>query len=135
MARELFMDSKALPDTKKETPYPDHVEVSRGINQHVAELFTGAITGAGGVGGTLDLPFDPSVVEIINPAGTPRGRKLLVGPNIQVNTLTLAAGTGLSMANNAAGRPRRVTLAVALAADAEVVQVIAWGHRNINGST
>lgn len=131
--RQLAADAE-IPTPKQATPYPDHQKVSSGYLKHMTECFVGTITGAGGAGGTLDVPFDVGMVEIINPAGTPRGRLLCVGNNLQYNTITKAAGTGLSVANDANGKPRRVTVAVALAADAEVVQVIAWGFRDIGGS-
>jgi hypothetical protein len=101
--------------------------------QHSAEVFAGTITGAGGAGGTLDLPFDPGYVRIVNPAGTPRVRELFVGASVQVDA-TGAAATGLSIANDANGKPRRVTLSVAVAANGEAVQVLAYGFRDVNGS-
>lgn len=133
MARTSYAQSQ-IPLARVDTPLPDHKKVANSYLQHQAEMFHGTITGAGGVGGTLDLPFDPGYIEISNPAGTPRKRELFVGTNVQLDGITGAAGTGLSLANDAAGLPRRVTLAVALAANGEVVQVVAWGFRDVNGS-
>lgn len=131
MPRTTFAQS-LIPTAKADVPTTDHYKVAQGYMQHACEIFAGTITGAGGVGGTLDLPFDPGYVEIVNPAGTPRKRQLIVGTAVQVDA-TGAAATGLSIANDAAGKPRRVTLAVAVAANTEVVQVIAYGFRDVNG--
>lgn len=132
MPRELAMDGQ-IPTSKQDTPYPQHEDVTRKYGKHMTECYAGSITGAGGVGGTLDLPFDPGYVRVVNGAGTPRIRELFVGNNIQRGG-DGAAATGLSIANDAAGKPRRVTLDVAVAANAEVVQVIAWGFRDVGGS-
>lgn len=132
MPRNSFAQS-LVPTSRADVPTPDHLKVAQGYMQHVPEMFAGTITGAGGVGGTLDLPFDPGYVEITNPAGTPRKRNLFVGMGVQVDG-TGAAATGLTIANDAAGKPRRVTLAVGVAANTEVVQVLAFGFRDVNGS-
>jgi len=133
MSRQLYADSQVPTVGKSGLPYADETRTVRVLGQHHAEVFAGTITGAGGVGGTLDLPFDPGYVRIVNPAGTPRVRELFVGGAVQVDA-TGATAVGLTIANDAAGKPRRVTLAVGLAANAEVVQVIAYGFRNVNGS-
>lgn len=130
--RTLASDGE-VPTGKQATPYPDHQKVNNGYLKHNAEAFAGEITGAGGVGGTLDLPFDPGFVLAINGAGTPRLRYLFVGTTVQ-RGLDAAAATGLSIANDANGKPRRVTAAVALAANGEVVQILAFGFRDVNGS-
>ena len=133
MSRQLYADSQVPTVGKSGLPYADETRTVRVLGQHAAECFAGTITGAGGVGGTLDLPFDPAYVEVVNVAGTPRTRKLFVGGAVQIDGLG-ATATGLTIANDAAGKPRRVTLAVAIAANAEVVQVLAFGFRNVNGS-
>lgn len=133
MSRQLYADSLVPAAGKSGIPYADETKVVRQLGQHHAEAFTGTITGAGGVGGMLDLPFDPGYVEVVNVAGTPRTRKLFVGGAVQIDG-TGATATGLSIASDAAGKPRRVTLSVAIAANAEVVQVLAFGFRNVNGS-
>lgn len=129
--RALNMDAE-LPTSKQDVPYPEHEKIVRGYGKHLTEMFAGTITGAGGVGGTLDVPFDVAYVEITNLAGTPRIRKLFVGGAVQVDA-TGAVAVGLSVANDAAGKPRRVTAAVAIAANAEVVQVLAYGFRDVGG--
>lgn len=130
--RKLSADAQ-VPTARAATPYPDHLKVTGDYLKHAGEMFAGQITGAGGVGGTLDLPFDPGYVRVVNGAGTPRIRELFVGSTVQAAG-TGVAGTGLSIANDAAGLPRRVTLDVAMAANGEVVQVIAWGFRNVGSS-
>lgn len=130
--RELAMDGQ-IPTSKQATPYPEHEDVTRKYGKHMTECYAGQITGAGGIGGTLDLPFDPGYVRVVNGAGTPRIRELFVGSGVQAAG-TGVAGTGLSVAADAAGKLRRVSLAVAMAANGEVVEVIAWGFRDVGGS-
>lgn len=129
--RTIHADSQ-VPNSKAQVPYPEHEAIVNGMLKHMSECACGIITGAGGAGGTLDLPFDPGFIIAINGAGTPRLRYLFVGTGVQ-RGLDAAAATGLSVANDANGKPRRVTAAVALAADGEVVQIVAWGFRDVGG--
>lgn len=131
--RALAMDA-LQPTGKQDIPYPDVRSLRHGLLKLVPEVFTGTLTGAGGVGAFADVPFDVAYVEFFNPAGTPISRRLFVGAGVQLNGITCAAATGLSVANDAASLPRRVTAAVAILANADVAQFIAYGWRNVSGN-
>jgi len=140
MARETFRES-AIPTGVQSPVYLDARQITRGLGQHLPEAFVGQVTGAGGAGGTLaGVPFDPAVVEVVNEAGAiPTWTKhvMLTGGAIGIAVAAAAADATATAPTitRVAGPP--VTFSVALttgvAPDAELVTVICYGVRDVNG--
>jgi hypothetical protein len=140
MARETFMEAQ-IPTGVESPVYLDARQISRGLSQHLPEAFIGQVTGAGGAGGTLSgVPFDPAVVEIINEAGaTPQWAKyVFLGSGTIGLSVVLAAADATANAPTVTRVPGPpvtfdVGVVTADAPDAEVVTVICYGMRDVNG--
>lgn len=139
MARETFMETQ-IPTGVESPVYLDAKQIARGLGQHLAEVFIGQVTGAGGAGDTLSgVPFDPALIETINEAGAApsTSKYVMLATPIGIQTIlgVLDATSEAPVVTRVAGPPVTfdVLIDVADAPDAEVVTVICYGAKNVNG--
>ncbi len=134
MARESFADQN-IPTPAANIPYADFRQIARGFAGLRAEMFVGQITGAGGVGGTLAIPFDPVVVITMETTNAASKITILIVPtSVQLIVETGLTTTGLSVEDDADSKPRVVTMTTAKVPDADVAEVICFGVPEIEGT-
>lgn len=135
MPRESAAQAAIPADGAASVPYASHRELVGGLFLHGAEVFIGKITGAGGAGGNVNVPFDPAVV-LVSEATGPTLRLLVPGGTVndEINMIDGAVATGITVTPKDGGTPANVALATALAPDADIATVICIGARDVAGS-
>lgn len=129
MSRESFQQTQ-IPTSIESIPYLDPLTLAQGMFKHAASFHMGTVTGAGGVGGTLEgVPFEPAIIVCLNPAG--------VAPAVHISTFGDAADhVSIILATAANATPPVITgsandwdvaLPIGMAPDAEVLTVICIG--------
>lgn len=138
MARETAREAAIQPETQ--TPiYQDQRQIVRQLGAHLTERFTGKVTGAGGVGGTLTgVPFRPGEIIAINQAGaTPAYYHSVFASSAAVHAsiiLATAANANPPTITDAGDGTFTIGLPTQMAPDTEVVTVVCIGYRDVNGS-
>lgn len=144
--RETNRDNQ-IPAATDRPKYPDHREVVRNLGQHLSEVYIAKVTGAGGAGGVVEgVPFEPAVIEAINPGGaSPAWYKSVYtndGSQVHIQSVTSGAGTTdiavnanpPTLAEDTGPTDWDVTVPTQMAPNGETVTLVIYGSRDVNNS-
>lgn len=138
--RTLYADAQLnVPPGKNDVPYPSKLELVRSIMSHMSECASGSVTGTGAAI-EIATPFAPGVVLLFNRTAPAMAFKSpgMAGDDcikqVTAGTLSYITSNGITLGITGTNKGFTIGTDADINTAAEVVEWVAFGFRDQDGS-